>query len=97
MENVLKDTVAGKQLEDNDEDLHVISTWIWARCQTHKDLNAAKGSCAGMRRAWEELDEAPMPLANRDDVAILAAVVNGLADPSVAMHANAYTVGVAKN
>lgn len=46
-----------------------------------------------MRRAREELGEAPVPLASRINAAVLAAAVDGLADPSAATHTNAYTVG----
>lgn len=59
----------------------------------HKDLNAVKGGCAQMKLTWEELEVAPTPLANRDNAAILAAVIDGLAEPAAAAHATASTVG----
>ena len=77
----------------DDDNMCAVVTWIWASCQMHKDLNAVKGGCLGMKVAWNELDCTPISLANKDNTAILAAVIDGIAEPSVAVHVNAYTIG----
>lgn len=92
LENVLREAVM-KEQDGNEDDLHAVTIWIWAGCQMHKDLNTTKGGCAAMRDAWTNLNESPIPLANKDNAVILAAVIDGHAEPRAAIHANACTVG----
>lgn len=92
-EDVLSDLAVRLPADDNDDDLSAPFVWLWVGCQMHKDLNATKGGCKGMKRAWDRLGQEPVPLANRDNAAVIAVVVDGHVDPIAAAHANAYTVG----
>lgn len=77
MEDILHDMALSEQAETSDDDLRDASVFLWTGCQMHKEMNAVKGGCAAMKEAWKKLDKKPIPLANRDNAPILAALNNG--------------------
>ncbi|KAL5483089.1 hypothetical protein ACEPAI_8318 [Sanghuangporus weigelae] len=70
---------AYNQLPESEKRL--VRIWIWTGCGMHKDLNTVKGGDAAMREMWVNKKDAPIPLANKDNAAVLDLLEDREEDP----------------
>lgn len=92
-EDALKELALTAKEKLSELELKLLTDWIWAGCQMHKDLNAVKGGCQALREFWKTVGTAPCPLANRDNAAVLDAAEDGRIDDATAERATASSAG----
>ena len=68
----------------NESEREGASLFVWVGCCMHKDLNAVKGGNLAMQEAWKSKNAAPVPLANRDNAAVIEFAAAGLDVESLA-------------
>ena len=73
-EDLAEDSMKGL----SESEMQKASLFVWVGCCMHKDLNAVKGGNSAMQEAWKSKNRAPVPLANRDNAAVIEFAAAGL-------------------